>query len=142
MLENDVSLVHSPSEILLEQTSFTDNVLENKNMALRKLFSNLAITKQFIKPAFLGVNHQIVRTTFKFVDKPKPDCGRQFRREVYFPKDGIYTVMPLKNRHLAGRDPDTGRKIVQGLGGGVKHMSVNIFSLNSNHEYILLGSFK
>lgn len=30
-------------------------------------------------------------------------------------------MKPLNVTHLAGRDPETGRKVVQGIGGGVKH---------------------
>jgi len=93
--------------------------------SLAKLFTNLTITKQLIRPSFLGaalgVNQQIIRT-FDFVGKPKIGVGRAYRRKVHFPKDRTqYTVQPLDNSHLAGRDPRTGRKIVQGLGGGVKH---------------------
>ena len=92
--------------------------------SLIKLFNNLSITKAFISPAFLGtslgVNHQIIRT-FKFVDKPKPGLGKQYRRQVFFPKDGKYTIEPLDTKHLAGRDPVSGRKVAQGIGGGVKH---------------------
>jgi len=37
-----------------------------------------------------------------------------------YPLDGKYTVMPLKIRKLAGRDPETGRVVVKTLGGGNK----------------------
>ena len=36
------------------------------------------------------------------------------------PSDGKYTIMPLKIRKLAGRDPVTGRVVVKTLGGGNK----------------------
>lgn len=88
--------------------------------SLAKLFTSLAISKQLVRPAFLGSNLQIVRT-FKFVDKPEPGNGKQYRREVFFPADGKYSVKPLDNKHLAGRDPVSGRKVAQGIGGGVKH---------------------
>lgn len=88
--------------------------------SLAKLFTSLSIAKQVVSPAFLASNFQSVRT-FKFVDKPTPGNGKQYRREVFFPKDGKYTVKPLDNKHLAGRDPVSGRKVAQGLGGGVKH---------------------
>lgn len=88
--------------------------------SLAKLFTSLSISKQLVSPAFLGPNLQIIRN-FKFVDKPTPGNGKQYRREVFFPEDGKYTVKPLENKHLAGRDPVTGRKVAQGIGGGVKH---------------------
>ncbi|XP_055382850.1 39S ribosomal protein L2, mitochondrial [Condylostylus longicornis] len=51
--------------------------------------------------------------------KPKPGCGKQYRRIIHFPEE--YTVEPLKTTHLAGRDPESGRVIAKGIGGGVKH---------------------
>jgi large subunit ribosomal protein L2 len=91
-------------------------------MSLAKLFTNLSISKQLLQsPAFLGgVNLQATRT-FKFVTKPKPGKGQQFKRLVHFPEDGKYTVKPLDNTHMAGRDPITGRKVAIGISGGVKH---------------------
>lgn len=86
--------------------------------SLAKLFINLAISKPLVTPSLLGVTQ--VRH-FKFVDKPKPGQGQQFRRVVHFPEDGKYTVKPLDNTHLAGRDPISGRKVANGIGGGVKH---------------------
>lgn len=90
--------------------------------SLTKLFANLALTRQLIRaPTVVSVNLQITRN-FNFVYKPLPGKGhKQFRRTVHFPEDGKYTVKPLDNTHLAGRDPVSGRKVVQGLGGGVKH---------------------
>lgn len=93
--------------------------------SLTKLFSTLTISRQLLaKPAVLGtVSQQFVRN-FKFVDKPVIGRGKQFRRVVHFPEDNKYTVKPLDNTHLAGRDPVSGRKVVNGLGGGVKHKYV------------------
>lgn len=85
---------------------------------LANLFTKLAISKPLVAPAFLSVAQ--VRA-FRFVDKPKPGEGQQFRRVVHFPEDGKYTVKPLDNTHLAGRDPISGRKVANGIGGGVKH---------------------
>ena len=45
---------------------------------------------------------------------------RQYRRIVHYPEDGKYTVKPLDNTHLAGRDPVTGRVVAKGIGGGIK----------------------
>lgn len=51
---------------------------------------------------------------------PKPGAGQgQFRRVVHYPEE--YTIKPLKNTHLAGRDPVSGRVIAKGIGGGIKH---------------------
>lgn len=60
-----------------------------------------------------------VRTKAKFVEKPQIGHGVAFRRIVQFPKE--YTVEPLKVTNLGGRDPKTGRKVVNGIGGGIKH---------------------
>lgn len=45
--------------------------------------------------------------------------GKSFRRIVHF--EDKYTVKPLKVTNLAGRDPETGRVVVKGIGGGIKH---------------------
>lgn len=58
------------------------------------------------------------RNKCKIVEKPKPGNGNQFRRVVHFPEE--YTVKPLDNTHLAGRDPITGRLVAKGIGGGIK----------------------
>lgn len=53
-------------------------------------------------------------------DLPKPGSGEgQFRRIVHYPEE--YTIRPLNNTHLAGRDPISGRVIAKGIGGGIKH---------------------
>ncbi|ALC44133.1 mRpL2 [Drosophila busckii] len=61
---------------------------------------------------------QQLRFKTKFVEKPQPGAGQQFRRTVHFPEE--YTVEPLKITHLAGRDPVTGRMVAKGIGGGIK----------------------
>lgn len=87
--------------------------------SLTKLFSSLAISKQLFNTT--RVNHQFTRSIIKFVDKPKPGVGgKQYRRVVHFPENNEYTVKPLENTHLAGRDPVTGRKVANGIGGGIK----------------------
>lgn len=58
------------------------------------------------------------RQKCKIVEKPKPGAGQQFRRIVHFTDE--YTVAPLKISHLAGRDPETGRMVAKGIGGGIK----------------------
>jgi large subunit ribosomal protein L2 len=95
-------------------------------LTLTKLFTNLSITRQVIgkTPLTAATNQQFVRN-FIYNEKRKHKHGvgggNQFRRTVHFPEDGKYTVRPLDNTHLAGRDPETGRVVANGIGGGVKH---------------------
>lgn len=91
------------------------------------MFTNLSITRQVIgkSPLIAATNQQFVRN-FIYKDKLTHKNGvgggkNQFRRTVHFPEDGKYTIKPLDNTHLAGRDPNTGRVVAKGLGGGVKH---------------------
>lgn len=42
-------------------------------------------------------------------------------RIVHYPEDNVYTVKPLNTTNLGGRDPVTGRMVVKGIGGGIKH---------------------
>lgn len=54
--------------------------------------------------------------------KPRPkagDVGVCLKRIVHFEDE--YTVKPLEVTRLGGRDPVTGRKVMQGWGGGIKH---------------------
>lgn len=60
-----------------------------------------------------------IRTKARFVDLPEIGHGISFRRRVQFPDE--YTVKPLEVKNLGGRDPKTGRKVVNGIGGGIKH---------------------
>ncbi|KAG5890888.1 hypothetical protein JTB14_002827 [Gonioctena quinquepunctata] len=60
-----------------------------------------------------------VRHKAKYIEKPQIGRGKAFRRLVHFPEE--YTVKPLDVTNLAGRDPKTGRMIVKGIGGGIKH---------------------
>ncbi|KAJ8963841.1 hypothetical protein NQ317_018471 [Molorchus minor] len=60
-----------------------------------------------------------LRYKVKFVDKPEIGKGKSFRRIVHFPDN--YTVEPLNVTNLAGRDPKSGRLVVKGIGGGIKH---------------------
>ena len=60
-----------------------------------------------------------VRGKTKYVTKPATGYGVAFRRKVHFPEN--YTVKPLDVTNLGGRDPATGRVVVKGIGGGIKH---------------------
>lgn len=55
----------------------------------------------------------------KNADVPKPGMERNYRRIVHYTDK--YTIKPLNVTNLAGRDPDTGKIVVKGLGGGIKH---------------------
>ncbi|EZA55578.1 hypothetical protein DMN91_009325 [Ooceraea biroi] len=59
------------------------------------------------------------RNRWKLVQLPEIGNGKSFRRVVHY--EDKYTVKPLKVTNLAGRDPVTGRVVVKGLGGGIKH---------------------
>ncbi|XP_055856814.1 39S ribosomal protein L2, mitochondrial [Episyrphus balteatus] len=81
---------------------------------LARLFTqSLRISNKTI----LGSSIQYRQKT-KYVEKPKPGGGKSFRRIVHFTDE--YTVEPLKISHLAGRDPETGRMVAKGIGGGIK----------------------
>lgn len=58
------------------------------------------------------------------VKRDRKGVTKNYRRLVFYPKDHegnlAYTVAPLEYRHMAGRDPISGRVIVDGLGGGIK----------------------
>lgn len=60
-----------------------------------------------------------VRTRYRYVELPKIGHGTAFRRIVHYPEE--YTVKPLEVTNLGGRDPKTGRMVVKGIGGGIKH---------------------
>nr|XP_033340417.1 39S ribosomal protein L2, mitochondrial [Megalopta genalis] len=74
---------------------------------------------------FSGVNATVScyvpkRYKYKLIDLPKPDDpSKSYRRIVHYKDE--YTVEPLEVTHLAGRDPNTGRVIAKGIGGGLKH---------------------
>lgn len=51
--------------------------------------------------------------------KPKPRLLWD-ERHIEELTNGEYTHQPLQVRRLGGRDPDTGRKVNQHIGGGVK----------------------
>lgn len=85
--------------------------------SLAKLFQNLKITnllKHNVKTIVIPE-----RTIYKFIKKPLPGAGQAFRRIVHYPDE--YTVKPLEVTNLAGRDPETGRVVAKGIGGGIKH---------------------
>ncbi|XP_034102592.1 large ribosomal subunit protein uL2m [Drosophila nasuta] len=88
--------------------------------SLTRLLANCTLTlhPQQQRVVAAALQQQQLRTKTKYVEKPKPGAGQQFRRIVHFPEE--YTVQPLKITHLAGRDPVTGRMVAKGIGGGIK----------------------
>ncbi|KAL2720107.1 hypothetical protein V1478_010373 [Vespula squamosa] len=63
---------------------------------------------------------QARRNRWKLLKLPEPDePGKNYRRIVHFKDE--YTIEPLQVTNLAGRDPVSGRIIVKGIGGGIKH---------------------
>nr|AER27809.1 mitochondrial ribosomal protein L2 [Antheraea yamamai] len=87
-------------------------------MALNRLFASLTITPTLVTRRTFhvaGVNF----ASKPIVNKPKPGYGKSYRRVVHFPEE--YTVKPLQVTNLAGRDPETGRLVAKGIGGGIKH---------------------
>lgn len=108
------------SNYVLSGLNFIRISAYSTKMSLTKLFTSLTLSKQLLTSPSILATAQI--RAFKFVVKPEPGKSKkQFRRIVHFPEDGKYTVQPLDNTHLAGRDPVSGRKVAQGIGGGVKH---------------------
>ncbi|XP_022131163.1 39S ribosomal protein L2, mitochondrial [Pieris rapae] len=89
-------------------------------MALNRLFSNLAISAStsFISRRTVHASAVTFASKPNLV-KPKPGFGKSYRRIVHFPEE--YTVKPLEVTNLAGRDPETGRVVAKGIGGGIKH---------------------
>lgn len=55
----------------------------------------------------------------KYVEKPEIGNGKAYRRIIHYPEE--YTVKPLEVTNLGGRDPVSGRLVVKGIGGGIKH---------------------
>jgi len=59
-------------------------------------------------------------------DKHKPPniCGSRaaenYRHIIHYPEDGKYTIKKLDVTKLGGRHPVTGRKVIEGVGGGHK----------------------
>ncbi|KAJ8962138.1 hypothetical protein NQ318_018095 [Aromia moschata] len=83
------------------------------------------LTKEFAKLTFRCGQYPFskilggVRYKIRYVEKPQIGNGKSFRRIVHYPTD--YTVKPLNVTNLGGRDPKSGRLVVKGIGGGIKH---------------------
>ncbi|CAH0553731.1 unnamed protein product [Brassicogethes aeneus] len=82
---------------------------------IARIFQRLSINEVTNVGRILGG----IRQKTKFVELPEIGRGKAFRRIVHYPEQ--YTVKPLDVTNLAGRDPVTGRMVVKGIGGGIKH---------------------
>ncbi|KAI4457771.1 ribosomal protein l2 [Holotrichia oblita] len=81
---------------------------------LTRALQRLSLTDFHSVPNFL-----VAVRMKKWVDKPEIGYGVSYRRKVHFPEE--YTIKPLEVTNLGGRDPVTGRLVVKGIGGGIKH---------------------
>ena len=51
---------------------------------------------------------------------PREPYENYFRYKIHYPEDGKYTINRLPVHKMGGRDPVTGRKVIQRTGGGHK----------------------
>ncbi|XP_065081603.1 large ribosomal subunit protein uL2m [Ochlerotatus camptorhynchus] len=87
--------------------------------SLARLFQNLAIKPLVNDVRVIAISSISTESLARVMNKPKPGTGKAYRRIVHYPEQ--YTVEPLKVTNLAGRDPETGRLVAKGIGGGIKH---------------------
>lgn len=86
---------------------------------LARLFQHLSIGSTIVRDVRIFQSCGIsTESLARVMNKPKPGTGKAYRRIVHYPEQ--YTVEPLKVTNLAGRDPETGRLIAKGIGGGIK----------------------
>ncbi|GJQ68897.1 mRpL2 [Trypoxylus dichotomus] len=81
---------------------------------LTRALQKLSLTEIQAIPRFL-----VSVRTKKWVEKPEIGYGVSYRRIIHYPEE--YTIKPLDVTNLGGRDPVTGRLVVKGIGGGIKH---------------------
>ncbi|XP_043498100.1 39S ribosomal protein L2, mitochondrial [Polistes fuscatus] len=78
------------------------------------------IFNSFAKSLPISCQLQSKKNVWKLVKLPEPGTpGTYYKRIVHYKDE--YTIEPLKVTNLGGRDPVTGRIVVKGLGGGIKH---------------------
>ncbi|XP_075220416.1 mitochondrial ribosomal protein L2 [Lycorma delicatula] len=87
---------------------------------LRSLSVKTALTSSFIICDSLKLNGPCLSIVkfYKLKQILPPKSGK-FVRKVHYPEE--YTVKPLDVTRLGGRDPETGRKVVNRVGGGLKY---------------------
>ncbi|XP_055535295.1 39S ribosomal protein L2, mitochondrial [Wyeomyia smithii] len=88
-------------------------------MALFRLFQTFTLSRVTSDVRLVQSCGISLENLAKVMNKPKPGTGKAYRRIVHYLDQ--YTVEPLKVTNLAGRDPDSGRLIAKGIGGGIKH---------------------
>uniref|UniRef100_A0A182NDM8 Uncharacterized protein n=1 Tax=Anopheles dirus TaxID=7168 RepID=A0A182NDM8_9DIPT len=86
---------------------------------LAKLFQRLSLVSVAKDVRYTAVRPISLESLERLLNKPKPGGGKSYRRIVHYPEE--YTVEPLRVTNLAGRDPETGRLVAKGIGGGIKH---------------------
>jgi len=88
-------------------------------IGVHKLLSNM-----WTNPLFVGSQIRMLDRKLRFgpVNPGDPGPPKSYWRRVIYPEDGKYTTKPLRIRKLGGRDPETGRKVVSGVGGGQKQL--------------------
>lgn len=87
---------------------------------LKKIFLSYSeLSSKISQSSIVSMRFKSTKEKQIFVEVPKPGQGQAFRRIVHFPDE--YTVQPLRVTNLGGRDPKTGRKVCEGIGGGIKH---------------------
>ena len=79
---------------------------------------NVLLNQTRNKPLYKPIRGPPLRVPYDpFVPIPEP---YKYNWQPIMPRDGKYTIMPLKIRKLGGRHPETGRVVVKTLGGGNK----------------------
>uniref|UniRef100_A0A182T0J4 Uncharacterized protein n=1 Tax=Anopheles maculatus TaxID=74869 RepID=A0A182T0J4_9DIPT len=86
---------------------------------LARLFQKLSLSALPNDVRYATVRPISLESLDRLLNKPKPGGGKSYRRIVHYPEQ--YTIEPLKVTNLAGRDPETGRLVAKGIGGGIKH---------------------
>uniref|UniRef100_A0A182JXX1 Uncharacterized protein n=1 Tax=Anopheles christyi TaxID=43041 RepID=A0A182JXX1_9DIPT len=86
---------------------------------LTRLLSRLSLSSLVKDVRHTAIRPISLESLERFLNKPKPGGGKSYRRIVHYPEE--YTIEPLRVTNLAGRDPETGRLIAKGIGGGIKH---------------------
>ncbi|XP_054283595.1 39S ribosomal protein L2, mitochondrial isoform X2 [Macrosteles quadrilineatus] len=79
-------------------------------------------SEQFIWPLVIQTRNRMgppIKRHHGFDQPDLPKPSGKFWRKVEFPEK--YTVKPLEVKRLGGRDPETGRKVINRVGGGLKY---------------------
>jgi len=99
---------------LMLRRGMTTSLLANATPPSKLMFQNI-LDGVFSGKSPINIS---IRSVHQELNLPKIGGGRQFKYIVLYPLK--YTTKPIPIRKLGGRDPITGRKVVQGWGGGKK----------------------